>query len=107
MTTIRRLLPASGIRAVFDQARAIEQSGRPVLHLEIGRPDWKLPPGATAEAKVALDEGFVHYLDAFKYGMPPEGGFGIGLERLTARIIGLANVKEAALFPRDINRLTP
>ncbi len=53
------------------------------------------------------DEGFAHYLNAFKYGMPPEGGFGMGLERLTARLIGLANVKEAALFPRDINRLAP
>lgn len=52
-------------------------------------------------------EGFKHFLNAFKYGMPPEGGFGMGLERLTARLIGLANVKEASLFPRDINRLAP
>jgi aspartyl-tRNA synthetase len=51
--------------------------------------------------------GFKYYLQAFKYGMPPHGGFGLGLERLTEKIIGLANVKEATLFPRDINRLTP
>lgn len=51
--------------------------------------------------------GFKHYLEAFKYGMPPHGGFGMGLERLTQKIIGLANVKEASLFPRDINRLAP
>jgi nondiscriminating aspartyl-tRNA synthetase len=51
--------------------------------------------------------GFKYYLQAFKYGMPPHGGFGLGLERLTERIIGLNNVKEATLFPRDINRLTP
>jgi aspartyl/asparaginyl-tRNA synthetase len=52
-------------------------------------------------------EGFKYYLQAFKYGLPPHGGFGLGLERLTQKIIGLANVKEATLFPRDINRLGP
>lgn len=53
------------------------------------------------------DPGFTYYLQAFKYGMPPHGGFGLGLERLTQKIIGLGNVKEACIFPRDINRLTP
>lgn len=53
------------------------------------------------------DPGFKYYLQAFKYGLPPHGGFGLGLERLTQRIVGLNNVKEATLFPRDINRLTP
>jgi nondiscriminating aspartyl-tRNA synthetase len=52
-------------------------------------------------------DGFKYYLQAFKYGLPPHGGFGMGLERLTQKIIGLNNVKEASLFPRDINRLTP
>ena len=47
------------------------------------------------------------YLNAFKYGMPAEGGFAIGSERITQKIIGLANVKEATLFPRDVERLTP
>ena len=51
--------------------------------------------------------GFKYYLMAFKYGLPPHGGFGMGLERLTEKIIGLNNVKEASLFPRDINRLAP
>ena len=51
--------------------------------------------------------GFKYYLQAFKYGLPPHGGFGLGLERLTEKIVGLNNVKEATLFPRDINRLTP
>ena len=51
--------------------------------------------------------GFKYYLQAFKFGLPPHGGFGLGLERLTEKIIGLSNVKEATLFPRDINRLTP
>lgn len=51
--------------------------------------------------------GFEHYLTAFKYGLPEHGGFGMGLERLTQKLIGLSNVKEATLFPRDINRLAP
>ena len=50
-------------------------------------------------------ERFSYYLQAFKYGMPPHGGWGMGLERLTAKFLGLSNVKEAALFPRDINRI--
>ena len=52
-------------------------------------------------------EGFKYYLQAFKYGLPIHGGCGFGIDRLTQRVIGLANVKEATLFPRDINRLTP
>lgn len=51
--------------------------------------------------------GFKYFLQAFKYGMPSHGGFGLGLERLTEKIIGLNNVKEATLFPRDMNRLAP
>jgi nondiscriminating aspartyl-tRNA synthetase len=47
------------------------------------------------------------YLEAFKHGMPPHGGFAIGLERWVSRLTGATNVREAALFPRDINRLTP
>jgi nondiscriminating aspartyl-tRNA synthetase len=50
---------------------------------------------------------FGTYLDAFKYGMPPHGGFAIGLERFTAQVLGLGNVREATLFPRDRNRLSP
>jgi nondiscriminating aspartyl-tRNA synthetase len=53
------------------------------------------------------DDGYKYFLQAFKYGMPPHGGFGMGLERLVEKIIGLANIKEATLFPRDINRLAP
>ncbi len=50
-------------------------------------------------------ESFEIYLQAFKYGMPPEGGFAIGLERLTKDIMGLSNVREASLFPRDMERV--
>ncbi len=50
-------------------------------------------------------EKFGFYLQAFKHGIPPHGGIGMGLERLTAKFCGVANVKEATLFPRDINRI--
>jgi len=50
---------------------------------------------------------FAGYLEAFRHGMPPHGGFAIGLERWTARVVGVANIREAALFPRDLNRLSP
>lgn len=50
---------------------------------------------------------FNFYLDTFHNGMPPHGGFAIGLERITSCFLGIANVKEASLFPRDINRIAP
>lgn len=53
------------------------------------------------------DPGFSYFLQAFRHGLPPHGGFGFGIDRLTEKALGLANVKEAILFPRDINRLTP
>lgn len=52
-------------------------------------------------------EDFDFYLNTFKYGMPPHGGFAIGLERITMQILGLGNIREASLFPRDMKRLTP
>ena len=52
-------------------------------------------------------EDFDFYLDTFKYGMPPHGGFAIGLERLTMKILKLSNIREATLVPRDMKRLTP
>ena len=52
-------------------------------------------------------ESFGDYLNTFRYSMPPHGGFAIGLERLTSRLLGQNNVREATAFPRDRNRLTP
>jgi len=52
-------------------------------------------------------EEFGFYLEPFKYGMPPHGGFGMGLDRLVQMILGLANVREAVMFPRDPERLSP
>ena len=53
------------------------------------------------------EELFESYLMMHKHGMPPHGGLGIGLERLTAMLLGFDNVRYATLFPRDINRLEP
>ncbi|MBI4992516.1 MAG: hypothetical protein HZC26_00005, partial [Candidatus Magasanikbacteria bacterium] len=50
-------------------------------------------------------EKFEFYLEAFKYGMPPEGGLAIGLERMTAKLLEIDNIKYATLFPRDLNRI--
>ena len=52
-------------------------------------------------------EPLAEYLKAFRFGMPPHGGFAIGLERFVVQLLGLPNVRLATLFPRDINRLTP
>lgn len=52
-------------------------------------------------------DDFKSYLSSFSLGMPPHGGLAIGLERLTAQIIGLKNIREASLFPRDRHRLAP
>jgi aspartyl-tRNA synthetase len=52
-------------------------------------------------------ESFGFYLEAFKYGMPPHGGFGLGMERLIKQLFNLENVREASLFPRDPERLVP
>jgi nondiscriminating aspartyl-tRNA synthetase len=65
------------------------------------------------ELLAALDERrldaapFEAYLEAFRHGLPPHGGFAIGLERWVARLVGAANVRETTLFPRDRNRLSP
>ncbi len=52
-------------------------------------------------------EGMEQYLSCFKHGMPPHGGLGIGMERLTMKLIGEDNVRETTLFPRDLSRLEP
>ncbi len=57
------------------------------------------------KAKGLNPDAFEFYLQAFKYGMPPHGGIGMGLERLTEKFLGISNVREASLFPRDMNRI--
>ena len=52
-------------------------------------------------------EEFTAYLDSFKYGMPPHGGLAIGAERMTQKLLGLKNIREACFFPRDRTRVVP
>lgn len=59
------------------------------------------------QEKGMTEEDLEQYLDAFRFGMPPHGGLGIGLERLTMQLLGEDNVREACLFPRDMSRLEP
>lgn len=56
--------------------------------------EWGMDP-----AKIAM------FLEAFRYGVPPEGGFAFGAERITMQILGLENIREASMFPRDMNRI--
>ncbi len=64
--------------------------------LEQGIVRWGLDP-----------KDFGDYLESFKYGMPPHGGCGIGIERILMQMLGLSNIREAILFPRDLDRVTP
>lgn len=59
------------------------------------------------EARGMTGEGMEQYLSAFKHGMPPHGGLGIGMERLTMKLMEEDNVRETTLFPRDLSRLEP
>jgi nondiscriminating aspartyl-tRNA synthetase len=52
-------------------------------------------------------EPYASYIETFRRGMPPHGGFAIGLERWVSRLTGAANIREVTLFPRDLNRLSP
>jgi nondiscriminating aspartyl-tRNA synthetase len=73
----------SGGRRVNDYEQLLEQ-------VEI----WKMNPN-----KISM------FLEAFRYGAPPEGGFAFGAERMTMQILGLKNVREASMFPRDMTRI--
>jgi nondiscriminating aspartyl-tRNA synthetase len=62
---------------------------------------------AALDARRTDPKGFEMHLRMFDFGMPPHGGLAIGLERLTCQVLGLRNVREATLYPRDLNRLEP
>jgi nondiscriminating aspartyl-tRNA synthetase len=62
---------------------------------------------AALAARGEAAELLAGYLEAFRHGMPPHGGFAIGLERWVARLVGAANLRETTLFPRDVHRLVP
>jgi nondiscriminating aspartyl-tRNA synthetase len=62
---------------------------------------------AALESRGMAPEPFAEYLKVFRYGMPKHGGFAIGIERFLMQLLGLSNVRLAAIFPRDLNRLVP
>lgn len=61
----------------------------------------------TIESKGLSATSFEFYLDAFRYGMPPHAGWGLGAERLLMSMLGIENIREVVLFPRDRRRLVP
>jgi nondiscriminating aspartyl-tRNA synthetase len=65
--------------------------------------DYRAALAATGQEEAP----YAGYLEAFRHGMPPHGGFAIGLERWVARLVGAANIREVTLFPRDLHRLAP
>ena len=72
-----------------------------------GREPQRAPRRARAEPAGERPSPKRAELKPFRYGMPPHGGFGLGIDRLTMEVLGLPNVREAVLFPRDRNRLAP
>ena len=62
---------------------------------------------AALAARGLAPSSFAHYLEAFRFGMPPHGGFAIGLERFLMQLLGAPNIRLTTLFPRDTHRLTP
>jgi len=80
-----RMELASGARRIHDYALLVEQLA----------------------SKSLAPENFGFYLDAFRFGMPPHAGWGLGAERLLVTMLGLANIRESVLFPRDRRRITP
>lgn len=62
---------------------------------------------AKMKAQGLNPDDFKYYLEAHKYGLPPHGGLGIGLERLVMKLLKMSNIRQTSLFPRDINRLLP
>lgn len=59
------------------------------------------------EARGMTQEAVASYLETFQFGMPPHGGFAIGLERFIMQLVNLSNLRDAALFPRDMERIQP
>jgi len=73
-----------------------------------GQREHRLPRLLAQMKENNLDPArFGFYIEAFKYGMPPHGGFGYGIERFIQKLLGLQNIREAILYPRDRLRLTP
>ncbi|MDY6777812.1 MAG: amino acid--tRNA ligase-related protein, partial [Candidatus Nanohaloarchaea archaeon] len=73
-----------------------------------GQREHRLDVLMSAMEEQGVDKSnFTFYLESFKFGMPPHGGYGLGVDRLVTKLLDLDNIKESILFPRDPNRLTP
>lgn len=90
----------------FSNSFDLEFKGREVVSGSQRIHDYELLVKRIKE-KGLKPESFTSYLEAFRYGMPPHGGFGLGVERFLALLLDLPNIREAVLFPRDRKRLTP
>lgn len=106
----------TGLRAFYTQA--YDDHPEICMAFDLMHPRMELSSGAQREHRYAklvqnleardlAPESFTFYLDAFRYGMPPHAGWGLGAERLVQTMLNLNNVREAVLFPRDRVRLTP
>lgn len=91
---------------IYSRAFDLEFKGREVISGSQRIHDYELLVKMIKEKGLRV-ESFEHYLKAFKYGMPPHGGFGFGIERFLMLLLNLPNIREAVLFPRDRKRLTP
>ncbi|MEW2381901.1 amino acid--tRNA ligase-related protein [Micromonospora sp. NPDC047707] len=97
--TVRPLGPPA-VPPPFDLYRPALTAGLPT---QLGHADYLAALASRGEPV----EPYAGYVDAFRHGMPPHGGFAIGLERFVARLTGARNVREVTAFPRDLHRLTP
>ena len=68
---------------------------------------WVVAAAERAQVHEIPLESIQSYINAFKFGAPPHGGFGVGLERVVMLFCGLDNIRKTSLFPRDPKRLTP
>ncbi len=90
----------------YSKAFDLEFKGREIISGSQRIHDYELLV-KMIKTKGLRPENFEHYLKAFEYGMPPHGGFGMGIERFLMLLLDLPNIREAVLFPRDRKRLIP
>ena len=95
--------PENLVRLTPEKAREIGRKGGSVKS-----PAKKIAARLRMLKKKGLNpKNFRSYLDSFRFGAPPHAGWSIGLERFTQALLGLNNIREACLFPRDRDRLSP